>query len=205
MYSRGAWLFVGATLCVSGVAQATALYDNTVNPTGYNATLSGNTWADDLHLTSSGLARSLEFGYIANGSFSATVSLYGNDATNSIWPGNGAPLLYTTIVFIDPNSSGIAVHVIDPPLPVGEDVWFSIKFSGFSAAVPLYNPPFDGTSDDVLVRGSGSLWDGSAPANYFGVGRNNFQVRIGTEIPTPGSACLFGCSIAMVLSHRKRR
>lgn len=202
MYSRGAWLFASATLCVGNAAQATAFYDNTGNPTGSNAVLSGNTWADDLHMTSGGSVRLVEFGYVAAGATQATICFYDNDATNSIYPGDGAQLLFLDTVVLDPQSSGLASLVVDPALVLPQHVWFTIKFNSFSGAVPLYDPPLAGSSADVLVRADGSLWNGSAPQSYFREA-NNFEVRIGTEIPTPGSLSILGG--ALLLGSRRRR
>ena len=203
MYFRGAWLFALTTLCVNSATRATALYDNTVNDTGQTAVLSGNVWADDLHLSSAGVAKVVEFGYVAGGANHATISFYENDAANSIWPGNGAQLIFSQGVPLDPQSSGLGILVLDPPVQLPQDVWYAISFDSFNGAVPLFQPPFDGTSNDVLVRGDGLLWNGSAPQNYFGIGKNNFEVRIGTEIPTPGSICLL-CGSVLILGSRRR-
>jgi hypothetical protein len=180
------------------------LYDNTVNDTGQTAVLSGNAWADDLHLPAAGMARQAEFGYVAGGATQATICFYENDATNSIFPGGGAPLLFLQVVPLDPQSSGLGTILFDPPLALPQHVWYSIKFNSFNGAVPLFDPPVIGTSDDVLVRGDGASWNGTAPHNYFGTGRNNFEIRIAPEIPSPGSLGLVGGSL-LLMGYRPRR
>lgn len=205
MYSRSAWLAAIVTLGVCGVARATSLYDNTVNDTGQSAVLSGNTWADDIHMSSGGLVRLVEFGYVANYATQATISFYTNDAANSIFPGDGAQLLLLRVVAIEPESSGLGVLLLDPPVELPQHMWYAIRFNNFNGAVPLFDPPVIGTSNDVVVRGNGSFWNGTAPRNYFGAGHNNFEIRIGLDIPTPGSLTLLGGSCLLIGRRPRRR
>jgi hypothetical protein len=213
MASRGTWLIAAAASAITcSSASGIVLYDNTTNFSGQLATLSGNQWADDLHMQQGFIVNEIVFGYDANGAGSgpgataATIRFYANDASNSIWPGGGAPLLFERTVTFGSQSDGLFTLVLSQAVQLPKNVWFSIKFNHFNGSIPLYESATFGSSDDVLVRGSGSFWNGSAPAAYFPAGRNTFPIRRGyLEAPAPGAAAsLIGAS-TLLMGFRPRR
>lgn len=216
MCLKGAWLMGAATIAFAcSASSGLTAYDNTTNSTGSIASLAGNQWADDLHMSQATDINEVIFGYdsngtaTSNGATQAKISFYANDASNSIWPGGGAAMLAQYTVALDPQASGFYALTLDDDLPLPKDVWFAISFNHFNGSVLLYDPPTVGSSFDVLVRStSSSFWNGSAPAAYFPAGENNFAVRIGyLEAPAPGAAAsLLGASgLLMGVRPRRRR
>ncbi len=217
MSFRGAWLFATATVAIAcSSAPAQTVYDNTTNLSGAMVSLGGNQWADDLHMTQSKVINEIVFGYDANGSgmgngaTAATIGIYANDATNSIWPGGGAPLIDKFTVPLSPQSSGLYTLLLDPAdaIQVAKNAWISISFNHFAGSVLLADPPTIGSSFDVLVRStSSSTWNGSGPASYLPAGSNNFAVRLGfLEAPAPGAAAsLLGASFMLGGARPRRR
>ncbi|MFW6125072.1 MAG: hypothetical protein ACOC46_02890, partial [Pirellulales bacterium] len=167
-------------------AQATFLYDNTVNDTFSDLILSAAEWADDLHMVSAGNMGAFEFGFNANGATSATVRFYTNDSTNSILPGAGSSLLHTEVVSLPGGSAAGLKHVdLTTSVALPQDIWMSVQFNGSSASMPMYNPPVVGSSFDAVYLPASSFL---ATSSNLGV-TANFQLSVieaaETVIPEP--------------------
>ncbi len=199
-----ALLFGAAIVGISGAAFGETLYDNTTTDTGKTATLSGDVWADDIHMVGTGgLVDQIMFGFDSNGSTEVTVSIYDNTASDNWYPGQNAGQLWIDTYTIDPNFSGVMTLDINP-LYLDPDIWFTVQFDHFEGAMWLYNPPTTGTSDEVLLKGNGSGWTGSAPRAYFEPGMNNFYVKIGGPgVPAPGTLGVLG--VCGLFVGRRRR
>lgn len=197
-FSLVLFLVLSVVMSAASASAGTIVYDNTINNTFSTGLLSGNELADDLHMTSGGNMTAFQFGVIANGSTQATVRFYTNDATDSIWPGNGSVLLHTEVVAIAAAEFGLKTVNLAAAVAVPKDLWMSVQFNGISGSVRLFDPPVVGTShNDVVIFGVNL---GADPRDPFGNGRSSIQASV--EIPEP-SALAF--ALIGLLAHGRRR
>lgn len=199
-----AWLVGSSALLLGGGAFGEALYDNTTTDTGLKLTLTGDIWADDIHMTRGGIVDQFQVGFDANGATQLTIRIYDNNASDTFYPGQNSTQIWFQHFVIDPNFSGVLPLDIAPTY-LDPDLWFSVDFDHFSAAMWLYDPPETGDSHDVLLKGSSSSWTGSAPRAYFEPGMNNFYLKIsGPGVPAPGTVAMVG-ALGIGAVRRRRR
>lgn len=183
-----------------GPAYGITTYDNSVNFNlrTYQPGQANVEMADDLHMERAGNLVSLHFayyhGFAGGGTITATVTVYDNDPTNSIYPGNGANLLATYVI---PNLPRRRISLIgvrfDPPepLPVPQDIWMGVSFDDPSTYAVLCDPPVVGTSDDIFSQNPpGGLYyfNGSPPANFWWAVQMDGPGVLVIQPPTPGRA-----------------
>jgi hypothetical protein len=174
--------FLAAT--TASVVEATMVYNNTSNNTGSTGVLSGFEMADDVHMVSGGNMNSFQFGIVSNGTTQATVRFYTNNATDTIWPGNGSSLLHTEVVAVSSSAFGLVTVNLGSPVTVPQDLWVSLQFNNTSGSVRLFSPPTIGSShnDKVLFVAF------PPPYDPFGNGRSSMQLSI--TIPEPSTCVL---------------
>lgn len=155
-------------------AAAGTVYDNTSNWTGSNAVLTGSEWADDLHMTSGGEMSGFQFGYISNGSTSATIRFYANDAANSNLPVSGNDFHTEVVSIPGGGASGVQTVTLGSTVTVPQHMWMSVQYNGSSGTMRLCTPPTIGTSDANMVVHVSSGYSGAV----FGPDRNSFQFSV---------------------------
>ncbi len=156
---------------VSAVPTGT-LYDNTgTASTQFYAGQGGHEAIDDLHLLNGGSLDSLVFEYYdpaGGGTFSATVTLYGNPSGLDL---DATPLLATYAV--DGLSRGrhsVSVAMANAPV-VSSAIWVGIQFSSTTAGLIINSVPSVGFSHDLYLEDGGFY-------NFGGTPLANFALRV---------------------------
>jgi hypothetical protein len=165
-----------------------AMYDNTVNATGFFNPVGANTEVmDDLSMAMDGDLCSFAFAYSKTtaGTTDATVTIYTNNAVDD--PPGAAVAGPFVINGLPTGTNGVLFNYVGPPLAIPADVWFAVKFNTASTGLLIYNPPIAGASDDYYYQ----LPD----AAYFYFGGDpvaNFYIQLTTDGPTPTEKSTWG-------------
>ena len=192
------FLVLSVVMSAASALAGTIVYDNTVNTDFSTGVLSGFELADDLHMTSGGNMTAFQIGVISNGSSQVTVRFYTNDATDSIWPGNGSVLLHTEFVALTAAEFGLKTVNLAAAVAVPQDLWMSVQYNSTSGSARLFDPPVVGTShNDVVIFGVNI---GADPSDPFGNGRSSIQASV--EIPEPSTLAL---ALIGLFAHCRRR
>jgi hypothetical protein len=202
---------------------ATNVYDNSSTYLGQRAPTTGNTYGDEVNLTTTTTFRQLYqfkfeywLGHEANLNETATVAFYKNDGPEYISGSGiltpGATPFYTTsfsitsgqhTVVIDASPNGLDNSVILP----NKFTW-TVTFGGIDGSeqvgLLLYNPPTVGTSLDDYWEKVGTTWTLKTFNSSSGGPIANFGAQI-VAIPEPSTIALgfIGAAVLGFLARRR--
>jgi hypothetical protein len=198
-------LSLALILLMVPAASAAILYDNTTTPAGGSVAFNGPV-GDQITLVSAGsgntaLVRFLNTG--GAGTFDADLILFGL--------GSPAPLATFSLTGLSIASGALAPSTLDVTFSLGglalpQELIFlvgvGVSTGTPSLALPFFNPPTTGSSDNTFyVRGGrgGPVDESSTPGNIF------FQLDATTDIPEPATAALVALAVIAVAGLRLRR